>query len=125
MRDAERLELGKMVAETTGLRRAAARARNVVPAGRQFDARNSGARINIEDRATAQDRNVEGAAAGCQQREIGQCATGQMARGTVVPRHREVARKNVRTVLTGCFSPTAPFSGSSVRNKFHQRTVGI
>jgi len=48
-----------------------------------------------------------------------------MARATIVSRHRDVVRQNVRIVLTGCFSRTAPFSGSSVRNEFHQRTVGI
>jgi hypothetical protein len=78
MRDAERFEFGKMVAEAARLRRAAARAGNVVPARRQIDAGNAGPRIDVEDSAATQDRHIEGAAARRWQREIGQRPSGQM-----------------------------------------------
>ena len=46
--DAERLQLGEMIAKAAGLRRAAARAGNIVPARRGIDAGHAGARIDVD-----------------------------------------------------------------------------
>ena len=54
LRHAEPLELGEMVAERARLRRAAARARDLVPAvGRRLPG-HAGARIDVDHRAAAQ-----------------------------------------------------------------------
>ena len=54
VRHAQRFELGEMVAKAAGLRRAAARAGDVVPARRQIDARHAGARIDVKHGAAVQ-----------------------------------------------------------------------
>src|ERR1700728_3258556 len=59
--NAERFELGEMVAETARLRRAAAGAGNIVPPWRKVDSGNAGARIDIQNGAAAELRHIEGA----------------------------------------------------------------
>ena len=98
LRDAEPLQLGEMVAEAAGLRRAAARAGDGVPAVRQRLPGPAGARIDIDDRAAREPRQIDRRAVGRRQREVGQLGAGQMARRAVVLRHRKIVRQHHRIV---------------------------
>ena len=102
--DAERLELGEMIAKAARLRRAAARAGDLIPARRRIDARHAGARIDVNHRAALELRQVHHAAAGRRQRDVRQLHAGQMPRPAVVLRRGNIGRQEVRIVRAGRFS---------------------
>src|SRR5689334_2777664 len=59
LRDAKARELGEMIAEAARLRRAAARTRDLIPAGRRIDARNAGARVDVDHGAAFELRQID------------------------------------------------------------------
>ena len=78
-------ELGLRVAEGAALRRAAARARDVVPALEQRHARHARARVDVDDDPLARGlREVDLAAQGRGQGDGGHLGAGQVIRGAVV-----------------------------------------
>ena len=90
LRDAERLEVGEVIAERTRLRRATARAGDAVPAGRQVLARPSGARIEVNDGASGQLGQIDWRAVGCRQRDVRQPRACEVARDFPRPVERPV-----------------------------------
>ena len=100
-RDIERLQLGKMIAERARLRRAAARPRDgVPPVGRRLPGL-AGARIDVDDRAAAELRQIDRASIGRRQRKVRKLAAGEMARGAVILRGRQIGRKHQWIVRRG------------------------
>ena len=87
LRNAQAFEFGEIIAERAGLRRAATRARDLVPAVRRIDARHAGTRIDVDDGAAFEFRKVDGCAVGRRQRDVGQFR----ARSDGVRRHRPAA----------------------------------
>ena len=87
-----------MIAETARLRRAAARAGNGVPAGRQLPARPPGARIDVDDGAAFELRKIDRAPVGRGQRQIRHAHARQVTRGAVVPRRRQIGGQQCRIV---------------------------
>ena len=102
--DAQLLELGKMVAEAAGLRRAAARTGDVVPSRRRVDPGHAGARINIKDGAAEKPRQIDVTTARRRQGHVRQPHAGEMPRGAVVLRHWNIRRKKGRIMRARRFS---------------------
>ena len=99
LRHAEPLQLGEMVAKAAGLRRAAARARDAVPAGRQRLPGPAGARIDVDHgpaRQAATGSTCAPSVAG--KREVRQLRPGEMARRAVVLRDRQIVGQDHRIV---------------------------
>src|SRR5262249_3664617 len=101
LRDAEALELGEMVAERTGLRRAAAGARDVVPTVRRRLPGYAGARIDIDDGAAREPGQIHGGAIGGNERHGRELATREMSRRAVVLRRRDAFRQHGRIMRGG------------------------
>ena len=87
-----------MIAEAAGLRRAAARAGDRVPAGRQRLPGPSGARIDIDDGAALELRQIDLRAIGRGERDVRKPHAREMTRGAVVLRHRQIVRQHIRIV---------------------------
>ena len=113
--DAELLQFGEMIAEAAGLRRAAARAGDVVPAGRQIDAGHAGARIEVEHGAAFELGQIDGAAGGRRQRQVGQTHAGEMVGAAIVLRRRDIGRQDLRIMRAGRFShDVSPYDMNSI-----------
>src|SRR4029077_14328943 len=90
----ERRQFGTVIAEGARLRRTAARAGDVVPAGEQVPSGPTRTRVDVEDLEVAEvDRATRG-----REHQIGNRAPGQMVGGTVVDRYRQALGKHVRVV---------------------------
>ena len=96
---AERLQVLVMIAEAAGLGRAAARARNRVPARQEGLARHSRARIAVHDDArSAHRRQVDPAVASRPQLDLRHGHAGKMRAGPVVDGNGEVRGQWLRRV---------------------------
>src|SRR5215472_901889 len=102
--DAERFELGKMIAKPARLRRAAARAGNVVPAGRRVDTGNAGARVDVKDGDALQLGQGHSRTGGRWQFDVRQAGAGEMPCAAIVDRYRQIRRQPSRIVRSGSFS---------------------
>ncbi len=87
-----------MIAEAAALGRAAARARDCVPAVRQRDARPAGARIDVNHGPAGQSRKIDRAAVGRRQRQIRRPHAGEVPGAAVIARHRQIRWKVQRIV---------------------------
>ncbi len=99
--DAELLELGEMVAEAAGLRRAAARPRDLIPAVRQRLPGNAGARVDVDHRAAGKFRKIDLRAVGRRERQRRKPCAREMPRCAVILRCRDVGGQDGGIVQGG------------------------
>src|SRR5262249_48957112 len=90
MLHAKPAQIREVIAKTTRLRRASARAWDRIPTGWCRLPGAAGARIDIDDAAAGERRERDLAAVGRLERDVRKLRAGQMSRGAVVLRHREV-----------------------------------
>src|SRR5262249_55496677 len=88
--DAELLELGEMVAEAAGLRRAAARSGDLIPAVRQRLPGNASAGVDVDHRAAGKVRKIDLRTVGCRERQRRKFPARELPCRAVVLRRRDV-----------------------------------
>src|SRR5262249_21629275 len=96
LRHAELLELAKMIAERARLRRAAARAWNLVPAIGWIDTRHARSRVHVNNGAPFKLRQVDRCAVRRRQSQVGQLGPREMARSAVILRCRNARGQKLR-----------------------------
>src|SRR5205807_7127792 len=95
---AERRELGCTVAKGAGLRRAAARAGDLVPAGKQRLTWPARARVDVENEPLARELPQAHRPHGRLEREVEKRETGEMIGGAVVLGRAQALRQHVWVV---------------------------
>src|SRR5262249_49597553 len=109
---AGRAEVLEMVAEVTRLGRAATRAGDGVPAGRELDAGAAGHRIEVDDGAAGSERaKVDRFASGARQRERGQRRAGQVIGGAVIHWYRKIVGQRCEVDHTSTLTAAIFVSG--------------
>ncbi len=115
-RHAQRLEFPEMIAEAAALGRAAARARDCVPAVRQRNARPAGARIDVNHGPAGQSRKIDRAAVGRRKRQIRRPHAGEVPGAAVIARHRQIRWKVQRIVEAHLRTACRPAISSTRRD---------